>query len=207
MKASVERGFRIAFQPGLRMIKCTQSRLSVLEEDPHQHLLGGLYRARFRAQLTRSYGSRAGRTSPTDSRVEFVYFYSMGRLFTNTYRLRSTTMNCREGLHQYARRRRQDEVRPQSLSPNLASSSAIRAHGASPRVCALVVHFPVLYYCRLAIVARRFLPDDALQRSLILCSALCSMPFVLTVLGGQVSMIGFFALALAFTQSMKTSRY
>src|SRR5258708_951881 len=58
----------------------------------------------------------------------------------------------------------------------------------------------LLYVAGLAFVAGRFFPDDPLRRSLIFCFALSFCPLFWTLTGGQISTIGFFALALAFRE-------
>lgn len=58
-----------------------------------------------------------------------------------------------------------------------------------------------LFIGGLAIVNARFFPDDPLRHSLIYCFALSFYPFLLgTIVNGQVSAIGFFALALALRE-------
>jgi hypothetical protein len=57
-----------------------------------------------------------------------------------------------------------------------------------------------LYLGGLLFLARRFFPDDSLRRSLIFCFGLSFCPLLWTLTGGQISTIGFFALALAFRE-------
>jgi hypothetical protein len=59
----------------------------------------------------------------------------------------------------------------------------------------------ILYIGGLAIISSRFFPHDPLRQSLIFCFALAFYPFAIeTMLNGQVSAIGFFALALVLRE-------
>jgi hypothetical protein len=59
----------------------------------------------------------------------------------------------------------------------------------------------VLYVAGIAIITRRFFPEDPLRRLLILCLALAFNPFLMgTVVNGQLACIGFFAVALALRE-------
>jgi len=56
-----------------------------------------------------------------------------------------------------------------------------------------------LYTAGLSLVTRRFFPSNPLRRALIFCFALCFAPFLSWIMAsGQVSALGFFAIALAF---------
>jgi len=56
-----------------------------------------------------------------------------------------------------------------------------------------------LYSAGLFIVTRRFFPSDPFRRALVFCFGLCFAPFLGWIMeGGQISTLGFFAMALAF---------
>jgi hypothetical protein len=59
----------------------------------------------------------------------------------------------------------------------------------------------VLYLAGIAMISKRYFPDDPLRRSLIFCFALSFYSFTIdTFANGQLSAIGFFALALAIRE-------
>jgi hypothetical protein len=64
----------------------------------------------------------------------------------------------------------------------------------------------ILYLGGLFLIANRFLPHEPLERSLLYCLALSFYPFTIELMvNGQLSCIGFFALALAFYEEDRGS--
>jgi hypothetical protein len=56
-----------------------------------------------------------------------------------------------------------------------------------------------LYTAGLFLITRRFFPGDPFRRALTFCFALCFFPFLTWIMeSGQISVLGFFAMALAF---------
>jgi hypothetical protein len=130
--------------------------------------------------------------------ADFVYFYAMGRILNDhpaqaLYDYDLEKRVCTE-IHplkdgQYGPIPYPPFVgilfRPFALLPFLAAYASWLAISLA------------LYLAGLALVSARFFPEDPLRRSLIFCFALSCYPFVIdTMVNGQLSALGFFALAL-----------
>jgi hypothetical protein len=61
----------------------------------------------------------------------------------------------------------------------------------------------LLYVCGILLFTAHFFPHDLFARSLILCLALAYWPFMHFLSTGQIAMIGFFAVALAFSEELR----
>jgi hypothetical protein len=135
--------------------------------------------------------------------VDFVYFYAMGRMFNEypagqlyDYELQKKVCNAilpaKAGDSAFG---------PNPYSPFVGI--VFRPFARLPFLPAFVLWLLIsffLYIVGLFFLARRFFPDDSLRRSLIFCFGLSFCPFFFTLTGGQISTIGFFALALAFRE-------
>ena len=134
--------------------------------------------------------------------VDFIYFYAMGRMF-----------------NQYPASQVYDYELQKQVCSAIRPMDAGGVYGPNPyspfvgiffRPFALLPFLPAfalwiglsfsLYLAGLALFAGQFFHDDPHRRSLSFCFALSFCPFYWTVTGGQISTIGFFALALAFRE-------
>jgi Glycosyltransferase family 87 len=142
----------------------------------------------------RVQAAQAGRIPDT----EFVYFYSMGRVFNQYPSNQVYDYNIQKRVCSEVRTAKDGEYGPNPFHPviGVLFRPFVRMGFGAAYLLWVSVSL-CLFIGGLALSCRRFLPEKSVYRSLILCSALCSMPFIWTLLGGQVSMIGFFALALA----------
>ena len=131
--------------------------------------------------------------------VDFVYFYAMGRMF-NEYPSRQ--------LYDYELQKQvcTEIYPPGEYGPNPYSPLI----GILFRPLARMDFFPaytlwlsislLLYLGGVAMITSRFFPGEPFRRSLIFCFALSFCPLFWALGSGQVSMIGFFALALALRE-------
>jgi hypothetical protein len=134
--------------------------------------------------------------------ADFVYFYAMGRLL-NEYPA--------ERVYDYALQQKVcTEIHPLQTGkygpipyPPFVGTF-FRPFARIPYRAAYAVWLCIsllLYLAGLAIISRRYFRDDPLRRSLIFCFALSFYPFTIdTFINGQLSAIGFFALALAIRE-------
>ena len=132
---------------------------------------------------------------------DFTYFYSMGRMFNEypasqvyDYELQKRT--CQEIFPM-----KTGVYGPNPYAPFIGI--LFRPFARMAFVPALVLWSSVsflLYLTGVILCARCFFNDDPLRRSLICCLALSFCPLYWTLGGGQISTIGFFAMALAFRQ-------
>lgn len=133
--------------------------------------------------------------------VEFVYFYSMGRMFNQYPAARLYDYELQKKVCMEIRTAKGGQYGPNPFPPFVGvlfrpfarlSFSAAYLLWVSISLCAYLAGLLLFMPC--------FFPDTTPLRSMIFCAALCSMPFIWTLLGGQISMIGFFALALALRE-------
>ena len=145
---------------------------------------------------------RQGRFSHRVPDVDFIYFYAMGRMFNNY---------PAGQLYDYELQKKVCiDIRPADAGgvygPNPYSPFVgilFRPFALLPFVPAFVLWIGLsfaLYLAGLVLFARQCFHDDPHRRSLSFCFALSFCPFYWTVTGGQISTIGFFALALAFRE-------
>ena len=130
---------------------------------------------------------------------DFIYFYSMGRVF-NEYPVTQ--------LYDYdVQKKVATEVHPmqtRAYGPNSYHpliGVLFRPFARMPYLRAYLIWMAISFslYCGgLALFLRRFYPAEPLQGSLILCLSLCFYPLFWILTSGQISTIGFFAIALAF---------
>jgi hypothetical protein len=138
-------------------------------------------------------------SGPEIRNADFVQLYSLGRILNEypakdlyNYQLQqklSTEMHpLKDGFYG-----------PSPYPPFVAVF--LRPFAAMPYLSAYVLWMAIsvlLYLAGIAILARRFFRGDLLRRSLIFCFALAYYPFIVgTVINGQLSAVGFFALSLA----------
>jgi hypothetical protein len=134
--------------------------------------------------------------------VDFVYFYAMGRVF-NKYPASQ--------LYDYELQKQVcSAIRPMYAGGVYGPNPYSPFVGILFRPFALLPFLPAfalwtglsfsLYLLGLFLFARQFFHDDPHRRSLSFCFALSFSPFFWTIAGGQISTIGFFALALAFRE-------
>ncbi len=133
------------------------------------------------------------------SPVDFVYFYGIGQIAkahpaidVYDYQLQSEIFNKIQPL--------QDGKYGPSPYPPFVSQF-FRLFAGLSFENAFLLWFAIsltLYLAGIVLALRSFLPEDQLTRSLILCFALASSPFLLNTLGnGQLSSIGLFFMAMA----------
>jgi hypothetical protein len=132
--------------------------------------------------------------------ISFVYFYSMGRMF-NAYPAAK--------VYDYELQKKVSmEVRPDAkgYGPNPYSpliGILFRPFARMSFFAAVLLWLSIsflLYLAGLFLFTGRFIRGDPLRRSLIFCFALAYWPFMHFLTTGQIAMIGFFALALAFRE-------
>lgn len=133
--------------------------------------------------------------------VDFIYFYSMGRMFNDypasqLYDYELQKKICTE-IHPLTTR----VYGPNPYAPFVGI--LFRPFARMPFIPALLLWSLIsflLYLAGVILFAGCFFRDDPLRRSLICCLALSFYPLFWTLTGGQISTIGFFAMALAFRQ-------
>ncbi len=143
----------------------------------------------------------SGRLTRQIPEVDFIYFYGMGRMF-NEYPASQ--------LYDYPLQKRICmEIYPMTshiYGPNPYApflGVIFRPFARMPFVPALLLWSSIsflLYLAGVVLFSSCFFADDPLRRSLIWCLALSFYPLFWTLTGGQISTIGFFAMALAFQQ-------
>ena len=139
--------------------------------------------------------------------VDFVYFYGIGQIAKThpaidvyDYQLQTEIFNKIQPL-------RNGKYGPSPYPPFV--SQFFRLFAGLSFKSAFLLWFAIsltLYVAGIVLALRAFLPEEPLVRSLILCFALSSSPFLLNTLGnGQLSSIGLFfmVLALLFQQGSK----
>jgi hypothetical protein len=148
---------------------------------------------------------RQQRSSPRVPDVDFIYFYAMGRMFNNY---------PAGQLYDYELQKKVcADIRPMDAGgvygPNPYSPFVgilFRPFALLPFIPAFILWIGLsfsLYLAGLFLAARQFFHDDPHRRSLTFCFALSFCPFYWTVTGGQISTLGFFALALAFREEAR----
>ena len=145
---------------------------------------------------------RQQQKSPRVPDVDFIYFYAMGRM-SNKYPAGQ--------LYDYELQKQvATDIRPMNAGGEYGPNPYSPVVGILFRPFALLPFVPAfalwiglsfsLYLAGLALFAGQFFHDDPHRRSLSFCFALSFCPFYWVVAGGQISTIGFFALALAFRE-------
>jgi hypothetical protein len=132
---------------------------------------------------------------------DFIYFYGMGQMFNEkptaqlyNYEAQQQTYT---GIHQLKSR----EYGPNPYHPLIGV--LFRPLASLPYIPAYLIWISTsmcLYVGALALFLRRIYPDDLLRCSLIFCFALSFYPFFWIETGGQIAVIGFFGMALAFRE-------
>ena len=145
---------------------------------------------------------RLEQKSPKVPDVDFIHFYAMGRTFNKYPAAQLYDSDLQNKVS--------NEIRPLaaggSYSPNPYSPFVgilFRPFALLPFLAAFALWIGLsfcLYLAGIALLAGRFFHDDPHRRSLSFCFALSLCPFYWTLAGGQISTIGFFALALAFCE-------
>lgn len=131
--------------------------------------------------------------------VDFVYFYGIGQIAKThpaidvyDYQLQTEIFNKIQPL-------RNGKYGPSPYPPFV--SQFFRLFAGLSFKSAFLLWFAIsltLYVAGIVLALRAFLPEEPLVRSLILCFALSSSPFLLNTLGnGQLSSIGLFFMVLA----------
>jgi hypothetical protein len=153
--------------------------------------------------------AQRGQLGQTFAEVDFVSFYSMGRIFDEypageVYDYELQKRVCME-VHPL----KAVTYGPVSHSPFIGVLFRLLARLPYPRAYLLwlAISFS-LYNAGLALLTARFFPHDALRRSLVFCFALSFYPFInWTMISGQLSTIGFFSVALAFREEDLEHRF
>jgi hypothetical protein len=143
-----------------------------------------------------------GQLARTFAEVDFVYFYGFGRIFDKYPAAEVYDYNLQERIltevHPLDGRRYGPVAYAPFLGVFFRPFSRIPFFEAYLLWLAITFSF---YMAGIALLTARFLPLDPLPRSLVFCFALCFYPFIgWTLLNGDISIIGFFAVALAFRE-------
>ena len=140
------------------------------------------------------------------SPVDFVYFYGTGKIADThsaidvyDYRLQLATFNgilpLDHGMYG-----------PSPYPPFVSQFFRLFAKFSFSTAFLLWMAISlVLYVAGVTMVLKEFFPGDRLERSLILCFALASSPFLMNTLGnGQLTSIGLFFISLAIVEERRS---
>jgi hypothetical protein len=141
--------------------------------------------------------------SPSEvPKVDFVYSYGMGRMFNEYPAEQLYDYEVQKTVYTRIYPLKDGGVYgPNPYSPFIGILFRPFAHLAFlPAFLLWQSMSVILYLSGLALLAGRFFPDDSSRRILIFFLALAFQPFFWLISTGQLSAIGFFALALAFRE-------
>ena len=130
---------------------------------------------------------------------DFVYFYSMGRILNEYPAERVYDYGLQQQVCTEVHPLKDGKYGPIPYPPFVGTFFRPLARLPYPMAYAIWLGLCLaLYVGGIMITTRRYFPDDAVRRSLILCLALSFFSFTFEAfVNGQLSAIGFFALALA----------
>jgi hypothetical protein len=132
--------------------------------------------------------------------VDFVYFYSMGRILNEYPAEELYNYDLQKKICTEVRPLRTGTYGPIPYPPfiGILFQPFARMSFSGAYLLWLSISL-MLYIAGLAMFSARFFSHDPLRRSLVFCFALSFCPFISeTIISGHLSTIGFFALALAF---------
>ncbi|MEO8657963.1 MAG: glycosyltransferase family 87 protein [Bryobacteraceae bacterium] len=133
---------------------------------------------------------------------DFVYFYSMGRILNEYPAERVYEYGLQQQVCTEVHPLKDAKYGPIPYPPFVGT--LFRPLALLPYPMAYAIWLGIcltLYVAGIMITTRRYFPEDPARRSLILCLALSFFSFTFdTFVNGQLSAIGFFALALAMQE-------
>jgi hypothetical protein len=133
--------------------------------------------------------------------ASFVYFYSMGRLFDEYEADQVYNYELQKKVCMQVHPLKAGGYGPIPYPPYLGV--LFRPFGRMSFLSAYLLWLSIsftLYVAGLFVITGHIFPREPLRRSLIFCFALAFWPFIWFLTTGQISMLGFFAMALAFRQ-------
>lgn len=133
--------------------------------------------------------------------IDFIFFYGMGQMF-NEYpanRLYDYQLQKKVCIALHPLKTGGYGPNPYSPAIGILFQPFARMSFSAAVLLWISISF-LLYLAGLFLFTGRFIRGDPLRRSIIFCFALAYWPFMHFLTTGQIAMIGFFALALAFLE-------
>jgi len=142
------------------------------------------------------------RQDPAKLDADFVSFYVFGRILNEYPHSQLYDYNLQEALSRQVHPLEKGEYGPVSYPPAVAIAFqplAVLPYAAAYKIWLAIT--AALYVSAVVLLSRSLFPAQGPLRWLLLCASLAFFPFVIeTLIGGQLSAVGFFAVTMAILE-------
>lgn len=143
--------------------------------------------------------------APAALDADFVNFYTLGRILNEYPHSQLYDYNLQRSIAEQVHPLKEGEYSPVAYPPAVAI--AFQPFAALPYWTAYKTWLPItisLYGSAMVLLGRSLFPGRGALQSLLLCFSLAFFPFVIeTLVNGQLSAVGFFALSMAIREDRR----